>query len=153
VQALYEAYKNDERVAFFFIYVNEAHPKRNRDDDPKSVTPRGIGRARNLKNRILAASKCMIGLKLKMPVLIDTMDGVAEKGYRGRPSATAVIDMDGKIRMHTIGPWGSQPKKAGEILKKILPPRPLPRAGKKAPKKPPAPSKSEGKKKKKGKIL
>ena len=148
---MYEAYKNNPKVTFFFVYVNEAHPKRRRNEDPKDLTPRAVGKARNLKDRLLAASKCMVGLKLTLPALVDTMDGVAEKAYHGRPSATAVIDMDGKIRLHTIGPWGAQPGKAGEVLQKVLGILPSKPAGKK-PRKKTRPGAKE-KEKKKGKIL
>ena len=62
----------------------------------------------------------MEGLKLTLPILIDGMDGVAEKAYKGKPAATAVVDKHGKIAFYSHGPRGAQPKQADAVLKKLL---------------------------------
>ena len=121
MEALYRAYKDNDKVAFYFIYINEAHPARGPSRDAGVAEGYlGLGRHRQMDDRILAASKCMRGLGLTMPVLIDNMNGVAEKAYRGRPAATAVIGFDGKIAFYSRGPWGTQPEEAGRVLKQLL---------------------------------
>ncbi|MDP6635244.1 MAG: GDSL-type esterase/lipase family protein [Phycisphaerae bacterium] len=70
----------------------------------------------------------MKGLKFTMPILIDlppegktgSMVGVVERAYRGRPAATVIVDLDGKIAFYSRGPRGVQPKKADEILKSLI---------------------------------
>jgi len=59
-------------------------------------------------------------LNLTLPVLIDSMDGVAEKAYRGVPAATAIVDLDGNLVFHSDGPNGVQPKEAEKVLRRLL---------------------------------
>ncbi len=123
VETLYKAYKDNDKVAMFFVYINEAHPSRSRRDAPPAAGAKGhagIGVHKTMDDRVLAASKCMEGLKLTLPMLIDTMDGVAEKAYKGRPAATVVVDLDGKVALHTRGPSGVQPTKADKALKELI---------------------------------
>ena len=118
MEALYKAYKGNEKVAMYLVYVNETHLAKT--NDPKGEGPHGIKPHRNIEGRLQAASKCMEGLKLTVPVLIDRMDAVVEKAYRGSPGATAVIDLEGKVVFHTIGPRGVQPAEADTLLKKLI---------------------------------
>jgi hypothetical protein len=120
VEALYKAYKDNDKVAILLVYVNEAHPVRNPKADRKSTGPAGIGRHRRIEDRVLAASKCMKGLRLSLPILIDGMDGTAERAYRGRPAATAVVDLEGKVVFHSIGPRGVNPREGGKHIKALL---------------------------------
>jgi iodothyronine deiodinase-like protein len=118
---LYKAYKNNPNVAILLIYVNEAHPVRSKKGTAADARDhRDIGRATKIQDRVLAASKCMEGLKLTLPILIDGMDSAAQKAYRGSPAATAVIDLQGKIVLHTIGPSGARPDLARREIEKLL---------------------------------
>ena len=134
MEALYKAYKDNEKVAMYLIYVNEAHPART--TNAKGEGPSSVGRHRSIDEKVLAASKCMEGLKMTLPVLIDGMDGVVEKAYRGRPAATAVIDLDGKVVFHSTGPRGAQPPEADKHLKKLIAKGGFPKPKKKVEKKP-----------------
>jgi len=119
---LYVAYKDNPQVAMFLIYVREAHPVRE-PKEPVEGRPKGpsdITQHKSMDDRILAASACREGLKLTLPVLIDTMDGVVGRSYRGVPAATAIVDLDGNLAFHSRGPHGVQPKKAQEVLKRLL---------------------------------
>ncbi len=123
MEALYKAYKDNDKVAIFLVYINEAHPAGAWSEAGAAGKPKGpsdIGQHRNLADRIIAASTCMDDLKLTLPILIDTMDGVTERAYRGRPAATAVVDLEGKIIFYSKGPGGAQPKKAKAVIKKAL---------------------------------
>ena len=123
MEALYKEYKGNRKVALFLVYVREAHPVRR-----PAVTSdhRSVGRHATLDSKVLAASKCLKGLKLSLPCLIDTMDGKAERAYRGRPAATAVIDINGKVVFHSRGPSGAKPREARKALEKLLPTQPEP---------------------------
>lgn len=116
------AYKDNPKVAMFLIYVREAHPVRE-PPEPVEGRPKGPGdipQHKDMDDRIVAASACREGLHLTLPVLIDTMDGVVERSYRGVPAATAIVDLDGNLAFHARGPRGVQPKKAEDVLKKLL---------------------------------
>ena len=131
MQKLYVSYKSNPNIQFYIVYVNEAHPVRTPGTEADSPEYTGIGRHRHIDDKILAASRCMKGLNLTLPVLIDAMDGAAEKAYRGRPAATAVVDLEGKIRFHSNGPWGAKPTEARVVIKELLakggfPPKPPP---------------------------
>ena len=123
MEALYKEYKDSKKVRFFLVYVREAHPVKKAT---KSPDHRGIARHKTVQSKVLAASKCVKVLKLSLPCLIDSLDGAAEKPYRGRPAATAVVDISGKIVFHARGPRGVQPDKVRGVLKKLLPKQPAP---------------------------
>ena len=92
--------------------------------DEKPRGPGDITQHKNMGERILAASACREGLRLTLPMLLDTLDGVAEKAYRGVPAATAIVDLDGRLAFYTRGPKGVQPKAAAKVLEELLPQRP-----------------------------
>ena len=110
------------------VYISEAHPVRKPQNADKPTTPKDITQTRNAGERIIAADACMKGLKFTMPILIDlppegtkhSMVGAVEKAYRGRPAATAIVDLDGKIAFYSRGPRGVQPKKADAVIKSLL---------------------------------
>ena len=119
MQALYEAYK--DKVQIFLVYVSEAHPVREgKQRGAQARTPREIAQTKSVRERALAATDCLLGLKLSLPVLLDTMDGAAEKAYGGHPAGTAVIDIDGRVCFHSRGPSGVRPKEAGQVFQRIL---------------------------------
>ena len=124
MEALYKAYRNNDKVAMYLVYVNEAHPTKKAGVDADAKGYAGIGRHQTIEDKVLAASRCMEGLKLTLPVLVDQLDGAAERAYRGRPAATAVIDFDGKIVFYSRGPNGAQPPQADAALLEILATRP-----------------------------
>jgi len=75
----------------------------------------------NIEERAILATKCVSELKLSLPVLIDKMDGVAEKAYKGRPDRICIVDLDGKVAYYSKrGPRGFKPDEAEEALKKLL---------------------------------
>jgi len=133
VEALYKAYKDNKKVEVLLVYISEAHPvrKSKSPDNPKG--PKDITQAKSAGERIIAAASCMEGLKFTLPILIDlparsggSMVGVVEKAYRGRPAATAIVDLDGKVRFYSRGPHGAKPKKADAVIKALLAGKPVP---------------------------
>ena len=123
MEALYKEYKDNKKVAMFLVYVREAHPVRRPAD---TADHRGVGRHATMDSKVLAASKCLKGLKLSLPCLVDTMNGKAERAYRGRPAATAVVDINGKVVFYSRGPRGVRPGQARKALEKLLPTQPAP---------------------------
>ncbi len=126
------------------VYISEAHPVRKSKNRDKPASPKEITQAKNTDERIIAADACMKGLKFTMPILIDlpnegkkdSMVGVVERAYRGKPAATVIVDLDGKIAFYSRGPRGVQPKKADGVIKSLLAKGGFPAGAKLKPKKP-----------------
>ena len=127
MEALYKAYKG--KAQFFLVYLREAHPSRAK---PPAAAPRARAQARRSGNvsiaqhktiaeRAIAADKCMKGLKLTIPILLDSIGGEYIKAYTGFQAGTVVIDINGKIAYWTRGgPGGCRPGEAEAALKKLL---------------------------------
>ena len=66
---MYETYR--ERVAFFVVYIKEAHPEdgwvviHNREEKVAVADPT------NDAERAAAAGACVVGAALRLPVLVD----------------------------------------------------------------------------------
>jgi len=119
LEALYKAYR--QHVAFFLVYVREAHPVREgTESDGSPRSPREIAQPKTFPERAQAAVDCLRGLNLSLPVLVDRMDDAVRKAYGGWPAGTAVVDTDGKIRFHSRGPQGAKPEEARKALDTIL---------------------------------
>jgi hypothetical protein len=102
-----------DKVQFFLVYISEAHPNRLKGTDMS--VPKNIG------ERVILATKCVSELKLSLPVIIDSMDGVAERAYSGRPDRICVVDIDGKVAYYSErGPKGFKPKEAEAVITKLL---------------------------------
>jgi hypothetical protein len=127
VESLYKAYK--DKAQFFIVYIREAHPEpektRASEDQRKAHARRygdlGITQPKTLQQRAEAARKCMKGMKLTMPILLDPIEGDYVKAYGGWPAGTTVIDIEGRIAYWNRGePRGAKPKEAEAALKKIV---------------------------------
>jgi len=106
-----------DKAQFFLVYIAEAHPNLLQKRAVEGITDR----PKDINERTILATKCVSELKLSLPVLLDSMDGVAEKAYRGRPDRICIVDLDGKVAYYSArGPWGFKPKEAEEALKKLL---------------------------------
>lgn len=105
---LWERYR--EEVAFFVVYVREAHPEdgwvitANRDagillDDPTSD-----------EERLEAATACALSLRVRIPVLIDGLDDAVCAAYGGWPDRLYLIGRDGRVAYQSDpGPAGFLP--------------------------------------------
>ena len=127
MESLYKAYK--DKAQFFVVYIREAHPAPEKGrTDPRRAKEHarrygdlGITQPKTLAERAIAADKCMKGLKMTIPILLDAMAGDYLKAYGGYPAGTAVIDIEGKIAHWTRGnPRGARPAEAEACLKKLL---------------------------------
>lgn len=115
MEALYREYRDNDNVAVFLVYINEAHPVRQ---------GAGIAAHRNIDDRVAAAVQCTDGLGLTIPILIDSMDRQAEAAYGAGPAATVVVDLDGNIAFYSRGPWGAQPDGARNAIEALMPATP-----------------------------
>lgn len=79
-----------------------------------------ITQHKTMEDRIAAASKCLKGLELTIPTLIDRMDNSALKSFHVWAAATVVVDLDGKVAFYSTGPKGTQPKQADKVIRELL---------------------------------
>lgn len=121
---MYAAYK--DKAEFFLIYIREAHPTDarpgvdGRPGDPSRGQP-DVKQAKSVDERAIAAGRCEKDLKLTLPIIIDDMQGTAEKAYGGWPDRIAVIDIAGRIAHHSgPGPGGFNLPAAERALKAVL---------------------------------
>ena len=76
---------------------------------------------KDIEQRAILATKCVSELKLSLPIVLDSMDGVAEEAYKGQPDRICIVDLDGKVAYYSKrGPRGFKPKEAAEALKNLL---------------------------------
>lgn len=97
-------------VAFFYIYIREAHPEdgwkmpRNQREgimiqDPKSMP-----------ERTQAARQACAFFKTNIPALVDTMDDSTDRAYAAWPSRIFLVDSAGKVAVRgDPGPRGLVP--------------------------------------------
>ncbi len=96
----YETYK--DRMHFFCIYINEAHPddgwqiKVNLDADFIHNQPTTI------EERADIAEVCQLDLRLNMPVLLGEIENETDLSYAARPVRLFVLDEDSVI-VHRSG--------------------------------------------------
>jgi Iodothyronine deiodinase len=105
LSALYRRF--GDAVAFFVVYVREAHPEDgwvltdNRDEgilvaDPRTAAERGE-----------VAVACSLRFELELPVLVDGIDDEVGRRYGGWPDRLYLIGMDGNISYQGgEGPFG-----------------------------------------------
>lgn len=108
LEALHQRY--GEKVAFFYIYIREAHPEdgwkmpRNQREgivvqDPKT-----------LEARVKVAEQACAFFKTSIPGLVDTMDDATDRAYASWPSRLFVVDVEGRLVVHgNPGPGGLVP--------------------------------------------
>jgi hypothetical protein len=111
---LYVSYR--DKVEFLLVYISEAHPEllTGGKDGIKGM-PKDMGQ------RAILATKCVSELKLSLPIVLDSMGGVAEEAYKGQPDRICIVDLDGKVAYYSKrGPRGFKPDEASEELKKLL---------------------------------
>jgi len=97
-------------VAFFYIYIREAHPEdgwkmpRNRREGIKIDDPK------TMAERVKVAEQACTYFKTDIPALVDTMDDATDRAYAGWPSRIFLVDRDGKVVVRgDPGPRGLVP--------------------------------------------
>ena len=119
LEALHEQYR--DRVAFFVVYVREAHPEdgwvltSNRDDgivlvDPATEAERGA-----------VAASCAVRLRISMPMLLDGLDDEVARQYGGWPDRLYLVGRDGRIAFQGgEGPFGFEPEELAAAIEAEL---------------------------------
>ncbi|MDO8545466.1 MAG: redoxin domain-containing protein [Opitutaceae bacterium] len=98
------------RVAFFYLYIREAHPvdgwklPRNRREGVVIKDPK------TMEERTQVAQQACAFFKTEIPGLVDTMDDATDRAYAAWPSRIYLVDVNGKIAVRgNPGPDGLAP--------------------------------------------
>ncbi len=92
---IYDTYK--DQIEFFCIYIREAHAA-DEWQTPQNLLEEIIYEAPTSDDeRAEIASACQIGLDLKMPMLVDSIDNDVEEKYISSPIRLYVIDAEGML--------------------------------------------------------
>ena len=101
------AERHSERVAFFVVYIKEAHP----EDGWVLASNRAAGIAEHDPVSAPEREACAARLAIRMPVLIDGIDNETARQYGGWPDRLYLIGLDGRVAFQGgEGPSGFRPE-------------------------------------------
>jgi type I thyroxine 5'-deiodinase len=113
---LYEKYK--DRVAFFVVYIREAHPS---DAWQMAVNVRQnvlFTDPKTFVERTSVAESCVRKLGIHIPALVDDVSDAVEAAYTGWPDRLYLIDREGRVAFKSPpGPFGFKPERLEESLR------------------------------------
>jgi len=108
-------------VAFYAIYIQEAHPsdiwqmRSNVREGVVFQNPRTDG------ERFQVAESCVRRLGIRFPALIDGIDNSVEQLYTGWPDRLMLIDREGRLVYKSeTGPFGFEPSQLEAALRQLL---------------------------------
>ncbi|NND49024.1 MAG: deiodinase [Rhizobiales bacterium] len=117
---IYQTYNN--HIAIYVIYIREAHAD-NGWRVPENLEHNiHFDEPTTDDERTEVASVCQIGLDLKIPMLIDSIDNDVDDKYIGLPMRLFLIDRQGKIAYAgDRGPFGFDPDSWEQAIMDELP--------------------------------
>lgn len=116
---LYREYR--DRVAFFVVYVQEAHPIDAWQMDDNVADEVLVATTKTDEERIHVAGLCVTRLGIELPALVDDADDHVERAYTGWPDRLYVVGADGRIAYKSAaGPFGFKPAEVEATLKQLV---------------------------------
>ncbi len=113
----------EDRVAFLFVYIQEAHADDEWQLDSNRRDSVVFAQPTSFLSRREVATRCSRKLKLTMPYLVDDMQNTVDNAYAGWPERLFVVDKDGRIAYAgKQGPWGFKPEHVSDWLSKNVGP-------------------------------
>ncbi len=89
-----------DRVEFFVVYVQEAHPTDGWQTDSNIEEGVLFRQHRSYQEREDVAQSCSIDLNIGLPVLIEEMDNAIDEAYGAAPERLYLIAADGRVAYH-----------------------------------------------------
>jgi hypothetical protein len=116
---LFRAY--GDRVAFFIVYIREAHPEDgwvladNREAGVRIADPTSSGERQEV------AQTCSTIFSLEIPVLVDGVGDEVARLYGGWPERLYLIGTDGTVAYQgEEGPFGFHPEELEAAIEREL---------------------------------
>lgn len=117
---MYDAYK--DRVAFYVIYISEAHPTDLWQMQSNVRDGVLFASTHTDQDRTATASACVRKLGIRIPALIDHAANATEQDYTGWPDRLYLIGQDGLVKFKSApGPFGFVPKDLEQALHLLFP--------------------------------
>ncbi len=111
----------EDEAAFLMVYVREAHASDEWQTKGNERAGIVIAQPTTYAERREVAAQCGAALEPAFPVVVDTIDDVANKLYGAWPERLYVIDAEGYVHYQGgYGPWGFKPDEAEEALRELL---------------------------------
>ena len=115
---LYREYR--DRVAFFVVYVQEAHPIDAWQMDDNVAEDVLVATTKTDDERINVAGLCVTKLGIELPALVDEADDHVERAYTGWPDRLYIVGADGRVAYKSAaGPFGFKPAEVEATLKRL----------------------------------
>jgi hypothetical protein len=112
---MYAEYK--DRVAFFVVYLREAHPEDGRQSQANVRDGVVFNQPTEFAERLSVAAEMYSKLELSIPCVIDGMDNQVGTAYAAMPDRLYLIGLDGRIAFKgEKGPRGFKPEQLREFL-------------------------------------
>ena len=86
-----------DQVAFFVVYVQEAHPTDGWQVDSNVQEGVLYRQHQTFDEREAVAHACSLALHMPLPILIEEMDNGIDEAYGAAPERLYVIDADGRV--------------------------------------------------------
>jgi hypothetical protein len=100
-----------DRVSFFVVYIQEAHPSDGWQIPPNEQEGVVYEQPKTAAEREALAQACVLHLELSIPTLIDEMTNAVDRAYAALPERLYLIDAGGRIAYKSEpGPWGFKPQ-------------------------------------------
>jgi hypothetical protein len=115
LEEIYERYR--DRVAFFVVYIREAHPTDGWQSLSNVLEEVLIAQPQTFEERVEAAHACQLGMDISIPTLIDDMTNEVGDSYSAHPDRLYLVDEAGLVAYRSgPGPFGFQPDDFEEAI-------------------------------------
>ena len=98
MEDIYRRYR--DHIAFFVVYVQEAHPTDGWQTDSNVAAGILFRQHQNYEEREAVATTCSLDLHLSMPVLVEEMDNAIDEAYGAAPERLYLVGVDGRVAYH-----------------------------------------------------
>ena len=95
MQEIYRQYR--DHVAFFVVYVQEAHPTDGWQVESNIADGVLLRQHQSYEERETVATTCSLDLHLSIPVLVEEMNNAIDEAYGAAPERLYLIGADGRV--------------------------------------------------------
>jgi hypothetical protein len=100
LNGIYEAF--NDRVQFYCVYIQEAHPTDGRQSVGNLAEGVFYQQPKSIEEREDLAQVCVLRLNLKMAMLLDNMSNEVDRLYAALPDRLYLLDKNGIVVFRTV---------------------------------------------------